>query len=206
MDLPGSSCPSPLQLRTFGSNRLCEKNVDSGCASVMISAGGRSYTKVRGKLAAYAYYTPDGFRRFGDAAKSEQDIDGIYVDGVTITHGRNPRTHVWTYAATGSIHGISPAAVACPEVGTDITKQPAFVGKNYICVDAARLVTLGSNRLWDAPIFTTLGNCVGDCPDDLTFCVTLDQATSDDLELRICADEPRSNEDVFIKSYDFYVQ
>ena len=205
MDLPGASCPSPLQLRTFGANRLCEKKVGNGCASVTIPAGGRSYTKVRGKIAAYAYFTPDGFvRRVGEAAS---DADGNYVDGVSITHG-NPRKHVWTYAATAPTAGGSPTPEiwSCPEVGTDVTKQPAFVGKNYICVDAEQLVAIGSDRLFHVPIFTTLGNCVGDCPDDLAFCVTLDQATSDDLELRICADESKGNEDVFIKSYDFYVQ
>ena len=191
------SCPSPLQLKTFGSNRLCEKNSGGSCASVTISVDGQSYTQVRGKVAAYAYKSPDAFRRSGAGS----DIDDPYVDGISITYG-SPRNHIWTYTAAHS----TSSAYTCPEIGDDITKQPAFVGQNYICVVASKLVARGSDNLYDVPIFTTLGNCVGDCPDDLTFCVTLDEPTSDDLELRICTDQGKTDEDIFLKSYDFYIQ
>ena len=63
-------------MRTFGSNRLCQKSGGSGCASVTFSAGGQSYTKVRGKIAAYAYNSPDAFRRLGGAGSG---IDDPYV-------------------------------------------------------------------------------------------------------------------------------
>ena len=199
MDLPDASCPSPLQLRTIGSNRLCEKTTGSSCASVTISTGGQSYTKVRGKVAAYAYRSLDAFRRLGGAGSG---IDDPYVDGISITHG-SPREHVWTYAG-----GSTNLDFTCPEIGNDrdITKQPAFVGKDYFCVVAGYLVQQDSDRFFNVPIFTTLGNCVGDCPDDLTFCVTLDESTSDDLELRLCTDQSKTDEDIFLKSYDFYVQ
>ena len=120
---------------------------------------------------------------------------------MSITHG-DPRNHVWTYAAA---YGTN-SPYTCPEIGSAETKQPEFVGKNYICVVADQLVPQSANKLYDIPLFTTVGNCVGDCPDELTFCVTLHQATSDDLEVRICTDQSKSDEDVFIKSYDFYVQ
>ena len=75
---------------------------------------------------------------------------------------------------------------------------------NYLCVRTADFIgqNVNTKDFYDA----TLGNCAGDCPDDLTFCVTLTQATSDDLELRLCTDESKANEDVYIKSFDFYVQ
>ena len=71
---------------------------------------------------------------------------------------------------------------------------------------APTLVAKGSDNLFDVPLFTTLGSCVGDCPDDLDFCVTLDEPTSDDLELRICTHQSKTDEDIFLKSYDFYIQ
>ena len=86
------SCPSPLRLTTFGSNQLCEKNSGHSCASVTISVDGQSYTQVRGKVAAYAYKTPDAFRRLGGAGSG---INDPYVDGISITYG-SPRNHVWT--------------------------------------------------------------------------------------------------------------
>lgn len=62
----------------------------------------------------------------------------------------SPRNHVWTYAATGG----TLSAYTCPEIGDDITKQPAFVGQNYICVVASKLVAIGSDKLFDVPLFT----------------------------------------------------
>ena len=185
-------------MKTFGSNRLCQKTSGDSCASVTISVGGQSYTQVRGKVAAYAYNTPDAFRRLGGAGSG---INDPYVDGISITYG-SPRNHVWTYAAAGG----SLSGYTCPEIGDPITKQPAFVGQNFICVVAPTLVAIGPDKLFDVPLFTTLGNCVGDCPDDLAFCVTLDEPTSDDLELRICTDQSKTDEDIFLKSYDFYIQ
>ena len=51
----------------------------------------------------YAYgnrngYTPD---------TASRSLDGVYVDGISITSG-NPRKHVWTYAATASNNGNHP--------------------------------------------------------------------------------------------------
>ena len=198
-DIPGMSCPSPLQLRAIGSNRLCEKKTGNSCASVTISAGGQSYTKVRGKVTAYAYRSLDAFRRLHGAGSG---IDDPYVDGISITYG-SPRKHVWTYAG-----GSTNLDFSCPDIANnhDIAKQPAFVGKNYLCVVAGYLVQQDSDRFFNAPLFTTLGDCVGDCPDDLAFCVTLDEPTSDDLELRLCTDQSKTDEDIFLKSYDFYIQ
>ena len=51
--------------------------------------------KYVGKIAVYAFDTPDAFRRLGGAGSG---INDPYVDGVSITHG-DPRNHVWTYAA-----------------------------------------------------------------------------------------------------------
>ena len=38
------------------------------------------------------------------------------------------------------------------------------------------------------------------------FCTELDQHTSDDIELRLCADEPTHNEDIPIEIIELYVQ
>ena len=41
-----------------------------------------------------AYFTPDAFRQFPNDA----GLDQMYVDGVSITLGRQPRKHIWMYA------------------------------------------------------------------------------------------------------------
>ena len=45
------------------------------------------------KLKVYQKGTPDGF------IPNSQSVDGIYVDGVSITLGL-PHKYVWTYAAS----------------------------------------------------------------------------------------------------------
>lgn len=42
-----------------------------------------------------------------------QFIDGAYVDGLSITHGINPRHHIWTYAAGNSENGTHDANCPC---------------------------------------------------------------------------------------------
>ena len=42
--------------------------------------------------------------------------------------------------------------------------------------------------------------------DDLFFCVNLPEPTTDNLEIRVCADEGTGNEDIRIESMDFYTR
>lgn len=196
MDIPGQNCPSNLALKESASHRLCQKKEDgAGCGSVTIPTGGQSYTKVRGRVTGYGYRSNDAFRRY---SSQHSTIDGPYVDGVSITYGSSVRKHVWTYAAGSGLN-------KCPELGDANTKQPAFVSNKYLCTPAAQLVAK-ENYFFDAPLWTSLGDCVGDCPDDLHFCVTLDQPTTEDLELRVCTDQSKNDEDVYIKSFDFYIK
>ena len=37
-------------------------------------------------------------------------------------------------------------------------------------------------------------------------CKDLPQPTTDDIEFRLCADEPRTNEDVYIEDVEIFVQ
>lgn len=199
MDIPGQSCPPNLKLKTIGSNRLCQRTTNgAGCDSVIIPTGGQRYKKVRGRIAGYAFKSPDAFRRLGGTYNS---INDPYLDGVSITYG-NPRSHVFSYAVSG---GSNPA-YTCPEIGNAATKQPGFVRNNFICVVASELKPANSNSFFDVPLWTTLGNCAGDCPDNLHFCVTLSRATTKHLELRVCTDQSKNDEEIYIKSFDFYIQ
>ena len=48
--------------------------------------------------------------------------------------------------------------------------------------------------------------CLNCDDDDLFFSVNLPEPTTDDLEIRVCADEPPGNEDIRIESMDFYIR
>ena len=204
MAVPGQTCPANLRLKTSGSLRFCGKATNGpSCDSVVISANGQSYHEVCGSVRGYQYASTDGFRRYGTSST----INSPYVDGVSITHGQNPRKHVWTFAS-GLIQFKSNGnkASTCPGVGG--TLPPTFVADDYFCSSGNPaqnwLHTLYDRPLWSSPA----GNCQGsECyGDTLLFCVRLQEPTYDNLELRICTDQSLPDEDIRIESYDFYIK
>ncbi len=88
------TCPDGMELLT-SPKRTCRKpSAGIGCFSTTFSTHGVSYQKVCGRIIGYQYDSTDAFGQRGTTT-----IDGNYVDGISITHGLNPRQHIWTLAA-----------------------------------------------------------------------------------------------------------
>ena len=82
---------------------------------------------MRGRVRGYQYASPDAFNGM------YEDIDDPYVDGVSITHGQNPRQHIYTFAsASRSSASPSTGKGTCPNSGYG-NAAPDFVASNYIC-------------------------------------------------------------------------
>ena len=80
-------CSSGLKEDMFSERCICRRdNTSAGCSSV-------SYSKVCGRITALTEGAPEGFMR-----TSNTDINGTYVDGVSLIH-RAPRQHIWTFSA-----------------------------------------------------------------------------------------------------------
>ena len=156
---------------------------------------------------AYQYGSPDCFAAGGDDMDSYGKIDHYYVDGISITHGRYPRKHVWTYAVAWRQYTFGNNGLnTCPSTGHG-KAQPGFVGDNYFC-SSANPGPQWSAKLYQTPLWSNIrGHCGSDCDDDdLYFCVQLPGPTTDNLEVRICTDEDLNDEDIRIESMDFYIQ
>ena len=98
-----NTCPAGLQMLT-SPKRLCGINSDGpGCSSAVFNVQGIEYSHVCGKIIGYQQRTPDAFHPY--KRNQQLTIDDGYVDGVSLTHGRNPRKHIWTFAA--ALHEIS---------------------------------------------------------------------------------------------------
>ena len=106
--------------------------------------------------------------------------------------------------------------LSCPCVvsGTGIPPQqpPEFVGDNYFC-ESANPLTIFENtgvfRYTDDPLWDGKeceGQCCSGSNSPPWFSVTLPDVTSDDIEVRICANQPTSNEDAAIGLLEIYVQ
>ena len=137
MTRPSSTCPSSLQLISQSNTRICTKN-KAGCQSIPVPSQGLKYSQVCGRVRGYHRYTLDGFLNRG--------IDGVYVDGVSITRG-SPRKHVWSL-------GGSTYNAGCP---CSSSREPAsFVGIDYYCESgfpSGPQNTFGvADPLWDGKI------------------------------------------------------
>jgi dynein heavy chain len=163
-------------------------------------------------VTGYQYGSPGAFNLHGRPPINSPDDN--YVDGVSITHGMPPRTHIWTYAAgvsgaTSSDHsGNCPCAN--PAAATNVL-PPHFIGDNYFCESGnqERRTEVGSNFFADDPLWDgeqCEGECCSNGKSPPWFSVTLPNPTSDDIEVRICGDEGIHNEDSPVQLLEIFVQ
>ena len=190
-----SGCPAGLEQLTAGGRKLCRKTVETGCSTVNFSTDGVSYSKVCGRVFGYQKDTPDAFHRLG-VCTTDCTIDQAYIDGVSITRG-SPRQHIWTLAATKFV-------TSCPcGTGSTVT-VPSFVGTDYFC-DVSGFNTYSSaDVLWDGQ--GCLAGAEQCCEKANWFCKDLPQTTTGDIEFRLCTDQSRADEDVYIEDVEIYVQ
>ena len=63
---------------------------EGSCPGVLYHASGQ-YSKVCGRVIGLQFRSPSIFEN------EHLTIDEAYVEGVSITHGRNPCKHIWSY-------------------------------------------------------------------------------------------------------------
>ena len=112
LDMTNSShqCPPGTKLRNdlLASHNIrhCGINFNGpGCSSTTFETHGIEYTQVCGKIIAYQDASPDAFRTY-NVTRCSSSIDSDYVDGINLTHGHNPRKHIWTFAGALNEVGI----------------------------------------------------------------------------------------------------
>ena len=202
---PRQQCPTGWREYNQSLVRACGRplNNSSSCASVSYTTD-RQYSKVCGRVIGYQVTTPDGFLGV------DRTIDENYVDGVSITYGKNPRQHIWTYAAGVTENSFRHTPNNCPCWDSRAEQPQGFVGDRYYCesgnVDADNIGGLyGNDKLWDGQQCSNEGTCCTTMSPPW-FSVDLTNPTIDDIEIRICGDESTDNEDTPIELLDIYIQ
>ena len=205
---PSQQCPRGF--RGYDSPvRCCGRPVSSreSSPSVYYSTGGCQYSIVCGRVIGYQVGSPDCFHISNEPEGGI--VNGIYVDGVSITHG-NPRSHIWTFAV--GLHefaGVANDQFNCPcDGGT--TNPPAFVGSNYFCETGDDTPNVELHRFYDGdPLWDGSGCHNATCCSKHSppwFKVWLASPTTDDIEVRICGDQSTGDEDTPIALLEIYVQ
>ena len=185
---PTQQCPDSWREYSQDSVRACgrqESDIGS-CSSVDYSPDGLEYTYICGRIIGYQFASPDGY-------------SASHVDGVSVTYG-NPRQHIWTLY--GAVREYDDGCCATPL---------SSGSQNYFC-DTGN----PTNEDWRNMLFTTypLWDNDANCPSNATCCAphsgpwfntTLIDATTEDIEIRICGDERTSNEDTPLELIEIYV-
>ena len=113
-------------------------------------------------------------------------------NGSTCTNSASP----FTCPCTNIHHTLQPAA-------------PSFVGHDYFCdtgsENEVQNIFYRDDPLWDGAGCGPFSTCCSwNSPP--WFRKELSPPTSDDIEMRLCSDEDESNENVYIRSIEMYVQ
>ena len=197
------NCPSGLQELITGGIRVCRREgTTGGCRSNIFQTNGISYSQICGKVVGYQKGSTDGVHT------NVNNINGVYLDGVSITRG-SPRQHVWSYIAGYRSNGASSNTCPC---NTGVTHTvPSFVGGHYYCESGTNSnpsqVVYTADPLWD-------GN---NCPSVEAPCCTgtglpwffrdYGNATiTDYIELRVCGSSGYEDEDTPVQLYEIYVK
>ena len=195
----GDDCPSPWVNNSHDNVSFCRIPSDNGgCYSVIYPTNER-YDQVCGRASGYQKGSPDGFRNFTSFFE--------YFEGLSITHG-SPRQHIWTYVngVSETIRSISNCH--CAVFGG--LSSPTFVDSHYFCESGA-VSSVGhevyylSDVLWDGAGCSANSTCCSN-PNLPWFYRQLNETTQDDIEVRLCTDEPFDNEAVLITSLEIFVQ
>ena len=203
------SCPSAWATTINTTVRGCgrEPSSSGSCDSVFYSSQGTRYSQVCGHIKAYQYGATRGFIFYN------YDIDSWYIHGVSLTHGLpGSRTHVWSFV--NAYYELFPYFGAiCPCMLSNSSTWPhsipSFVGNNYFCATGSQnepdYELLTDNPLWDGEGCTGVNTC---CQFNHPpwFCRTLPEPTTDDLEVRICANWGTAYENTYISNLELYIR
>uniref|UniRef100_A0A1X7T715 Fibrinogen C-terminal domain-containing protein n=1 Tax=Amphimedon queenslandica TaxID=400682 RepID=A0A1X7T715_AMPQE len=203
------NCPSGFRLYQSGGVRACGRpsSSNAGCTSVSFPSNGISYSQVCGRVTGYQWGSPDAISFDG----AQNNLNSYYVDGVSITRG-SPRQHVWTLMA-GLFQSTADTTNNCP-CADGTTSVQSFIGNNYFCESG----NPSNTGIWQYTLYSADPLWDGEgCGSLETSCCSVaglpwfhrdygNVNTTDNLELRVCSDQPPSNEDIPVSYYEIYIK
>jgi hypothetical protein len=194
----GHSCPSGFRkvTNTTTNQTACESSqwAQFACTSPLFFTTNGSYTNVCGKLRGYQKFTTRGFGRNREGYIPS--IDSQYVVGISITHG-SPRRHIWTL-----VSGISESKriyslfqnCPCSHPSYNQSLIPRFVNEHYYCESGfvGLDVIPQSSIAWQDPLWDGNGCYIqgNPCCDRFGWFHRDVPSSSDDIEVRMCLEDP----------------
>ena len=201
MSDPTHQCPPawreiPTPVRTCGRTNETVPNPNDrttlgGCSSVSFINYNISFSHICGRIVGYQLGSPEAFQAY--TASQFTRIEDPYVDGVVITRGTE-KEHVWTFAASRSESENNNINI-CPCTNSQSTQSiPSFVGQDYFCETGITgafsngVFYPDGDPLWDGEDCGSGSTCC-ELNGPPYFCKNLMESTTDNVEVRICANE-----------------
>ena len=210
MRISNNSCPPGWNNHTTSGKRTC--GTSSGTSvTVTFATHSLEYNHVCGKVIAYQYGDPDAF--YNSNTASPYDLDGLYLDGVSITYGLSGnRKHIWSFAAARGEGYDDTTICPCTHTGNPVASSistPNEVGDDYFCETGAMLsaspsVFYDEDPLWDG-VRCGPGSTCCHFNNPPWFCKELPNTVTDDIEVRILVDKETS-EDIRVEQIEIYIQ
>ena len=161
---PAMNCPGGWAENKMFDLRTCGRtdNVGFSCYNSFPTA--MSFSKVCGRVKAYAYGGVDGFESF--IVHGQTQINQPYVTGVSLTSGADFSKHLWTFAA--GIHELGEQRTEecpCDRANPADISVPDFVGNKYFCEAGINVfqfptyVFQGTDPLWDGRNCNPASSC-----------------------------------------------
>ena len=217
MTKPGATCPEGLSARNYDNldHQLCSKLGNKGGCSSVYYPSNVNYIKVCGQVRGYQYGSPNGAGPKLGGSKSYTDIDEVYVDGVSITYGENPRKHVWTYMGSKfeQTSDISPYVCPCHTQYNQQLLPLTFIGNDYYCESGNPKLNIWypstlffNDTLWDGEHCSAQEALCCNSTSMPWFTKALNEESNSPIEIRLCHDQESNTEDVPVDIIEILVK
>ena len=207
MSDPTEECPPGFRLYNQNGIRPCGRPTSlpvNSCHSVKFPSYSISYSQVCGRVIGYQHGSPDAIAPY---RSQKNNLNGAYVDGVSITRG-NPRKHIWTFmAALQENYFYIDGHHECPCAPNSPVTVPSFIGNDYFCESGCpgqfqANVFYSEDPLWDGKQCGLIGKACCQAPGLPWFHKTFKSPTTDYIEMSVCGSQQTTDEDsplVFMK-------
>ncbi len=198
----GEACPAPWVAAPRGCRRADGSVASESGVNVTPQY---AFSELRGEVRGFGFGGADAFR------DSQGIIDGLYVDGFTVTTVA-PRTHLFTFAQATSDNFTNgtPATASCPCFGG---AAPApFIGLDYLCEAPRDTIDDAGGRVFDEVDVLFDGaniddaSCVGSADSAPSFQTSYATPVASDVELRLMQTDAASNEDFELTRAELWIR
>jgi len=205
----GNSCPTNWKKISSPVPACRAINDNAGCYSTYFDNNKFPYQHVCGKVIGYQKGTPDGYSAFAYNKYPNKDIDGPYVDGISLTYG-TPRKHLFTYASGFSSNTGTHSRFNCPCAKYPGSQPHSFMQDFHYCESGSTNVPAfgtiyTSDPLWDGKGCSLGNNCCSQAGMPWFYRDVLTKV-NEKIEARICRDQVYSDEGILVRDLELYIQ